>query len=197
LRATLAFATVMALVLAVPAWAQHFGQQEHGQQEHPAQAQRGETQRPAQPQHNAPRANQGHLPPPPPKRPPSAKPQPERVNGYVNSMPHVSNNQWYGRAKPNDKRYHLDHPFEHGHFEHVGPSYRYDIVRVDPDQHRFWLPDGYWFEVPAWEWPLAANWCWTCGADDFVIYDDPDHPGYYLLYDLYTGRFIHVLYMGS
>ncbi|HYX67717.1 MAG TPA: hypothetical protein VE825_01180, partial [Terriglobales bacterium] len=103
---------------------------------------------------------------------------------------------WYGHDKPNDKRYHVDHPFEHGRFEHFGPSYRYTIERVDLDAHRFWLPGGFFFEVASWDWPLAANWCWNCG-DDFVVYDDPDHPGWYLLYNLHTGRFVHVMYMGG
>ncbi len=114
----------------------------------------------------------------------------------MNSMPHVNNNRWYGHDAPSDQRYHLDRPFEHGHFERFGPSYRYNVVRVDPRLHHFWLPGGYFFEVPAWDWPLAADWCWSCGGEDFVIYEDPDHPGWYLLYNLHTGAFVHVLYMG-
>jgi hypothetical protein len=147
-------------------------------------------------EHNQPRANQGRIPTPPPPRAPRAKPEPERREGRVNNTPHVSNDHWYGHDKPNDKRYRLDHPFEHGRFEHFGPSYRYNIIRIDPNLHRFWLPSGYFFEIPAWDWPLAADWCWSCGGDDFAIYEDPDHPGWYLLYNLYTGAFVHVLYMG-
>jgi hypothetical protein len=196
LRATLIFALAVALLPAASAWAQHG--EDRGQQEHPSQTQHGgpqprEVQRPPV---NAPRANQGRIPTPPPQRTPSAKPEPERIGGHVSSMPHVNNDRWYGHDKPNDKHYHLDRPYEHGRFDRFGPSYRYNIVRVDPDQHRLWLPGGYFFEVPAWEWPLASSWCWTCGGDDFVVYEDPDHPGWYLLYNLYTGRFVHVLYMG-
>jgi len=113
----------------------------------------------------------------------------------MNNLPHVSNDRWYGHDTPNDKRYHLDRPFAHGRFERFGPSYRYNIIRIDPNLHRFWLPGGFFFEIAAWEWPLCLDWCWSCG-DDFVIYEDPDHPGWYLLYNLHTGAFVHVMYMG-
>jgi hypothetical protein len=182
---------VIALTFMAPAWAQH-GEEGHGGQERGAQPQHGEQPRPP----NSPRANQGHIPEPPPQRAPAAKPVPERINGYSSNIPHVNNNQWYGHAGPNDARFHLDHPWEHGHFANFGPQYRYPIVRIDPNLHEFWLPGGYYFQIPAWEWPLAEGWCWNCGADDFVIYQDPDHPGWYLLYDLFTGRYIHVIYMG-
>jgi hypothetical protein len=146
---------------------------------------------------NAPRANQGHVPAPPPRREPAARPEPERrEGGRVNSTPHVNNDHWYGHDKPNDKRYHFDHPFEHGHFEHFGPSFRYNIERIDRDHHRFWLPGGFYFEVAAWDWPICADWCWDC-ADDFTIYEDSDHAGWYLLYNVHTGVYVHINYMGT
>jgi len=192
MKTRLAFAVALALVLALPAFSQRAGEAQR-----PSEPRSGEMQHPAQAQHNQPRANQGRIPAPPQQRAPHAKPEPERRDGgRVNNTPHVNNDHWYGHDKPNDKRYHLDHPFEHGRFDHFGPSYRYNIVRIDPNLHRFWLPGGYFFEIPAWDWPLAADWCWSCGGDDFVIYEDPDHPGWYLLYNLYTGAFVHVTYMG-
>ena len=192
MRTGLFLTIAMALVLA-PAWAQRPGEQEHA-----AQPQRGEMQHEPEhnAEHNAPRANEGHIPQPPAHRQPTAKPEAERKQGRVNDMPHVNNGHWYGHDRPNDNRYHVERPFEHGHFEHFGPSYRYNVIRVDRDLHRVWLPGGYWFEIASWDWPLAADWCWTCDGDDFVIYEDPDHPGWYLLYDLQTGAYVHVLYMG-
>lgn len=146
---------------------------------------------------NAPRANGGHIPAAPAKRAPDAKPQEDRrAEGHVNTTPHVRNDQWFGHDAPNDKRYVLSHPFEHGRFAHIGPSYRYNILRIDANLRRVWLPGGFFFEVAAWDWPLCADWCWTCG-DDFVFYDDPDHPGWYVLYDVHTGLFVHAQYMGT
>ena len=95
-----------------------------------------------------------------------------------------------------DKRFHLDHPFEHGHFEHFGPSYRYTVVRIDRDHHRFWFPGGVYFEVAPWDWSVCADWCWDCG-DDFVVYEDPDHPGWYLLYNVHTGHYVYATYLGA
>jgi hypothetical protein len=162
----------------------------------PAFAQRPE-ERGGQRDHNTPRANQGRVPPPPPKRDnPRAKPEPERHDGgRANSLPHVTNDHWYGHDRPDDKRYHVDHAFEHGRFDHFGPSYRYRIERFDPDHHRFWFPGGFYFQIADWDWPVAADWCWNC-EDDFVVYEDSDHAGWYLLYNVHTGHYVHVTYMG-
>jgi hypothetical protein len=143
--------------------------------------------------------NQGHIPrAAPPHREARAKPEVERrEGGRVNSLPHVNNDHWYGHDRPNDKRYVIAHPYEHGHFEHFGPSYRYQVERFDRDHHRFWFSGGFSFEIACWDWGLAAEWCWDCGGDNFVVYDDPDHPGWYLIYNVQTGGYVHAEYMGS
>jgi hypothetical protein len=187
MKIRLALALVAILALALPGLAQRSGE-----------SRGAEVQRPPQPVHNNPRANQGHIPAPPVKREPAAGPDAERRGeSWVNNTPHVANDHWYGHDRPNDQRFHLDHPYEHGHFEHFGPSYRYHIRRFDPGLRRFWLPGGFFFEIAAWDWPLAMDWCWDCGGEDFVIYEDPDHPGWYLLYNIHTGVYVHVQYMGA
>jgi len=113
----------------------------------------------------------------------------------MDTTSHVSNDRWYGHDRPDDKRCHMDHGFPHGRFERFGPGYRYNIVRIDHDHHRFWLPGGFFFEVAAWDWSICADWCWDCG-DDYVIYEDPDHIGWYLLYNAQTGAYVHVTYLG-
>ncbi len=187
----------------------------------PAAAQRGNT-RNAAPSNNAataphnastPRANQGHVPPPPPSRatpsnnarpggeggpvsPANTRSDAERYpTGHINETPHVNHDTWYGHEAPNDPRFHIDHPFEHGHFANFGPDHRYGISRIDAEHHWFWFPGGGYFFVADWDWSVFSDWCWNCG-DDFVVYEDPDHPGWYLLYNSMTGAYIHVQYMG-
>ncbi|HEY0512270.1 MAG TPA: hypothetical protein VGH73_10215 [Thermoanaerobaculia bacterium] len=156
----------------------------------PLAAQRG------QQQHSRPRANQGHPPPPPAaRRGPGGQPEAERFDGgRMNAVPHVNHDRWYGHDRPDDPRFHQNRAFEHGRFGGVGPSYRYSVSRFDRVNHRFWLGSSA-FLVASWDWPLAVDWCWDCG-DDFAVYDDPDHPGWYLLYNLQTGAYIHVQYWG-
>ena len=146
---------------------------------------------------NRPRANQGHVPTAPAARSnPSEPRQAEHLStGHVNDMPHVNHNQWFGHEQPNDARFHMDKPFSHGRFAHLGPTFRYRVTRFDANLHRFWFSNGS-FEVATWDWPLCADWCWDCG-DDFVVYDDPDHPGWNMLYNVHTGVYVHVQYMGA
>jgi hypothetical protein len=142
------------------------------------------------------RANEGRVPPPPAARGQSATREGERLpDGSLDNRPHVNNDHWYGHDLPTDARYHLDQPWAHGHFANFGPNFQYRIGGVDTTTHRFWFTSGGYFEVAAWDWPLVSDWCWNCG-DDFVVYEDPDHPGWYLLYNMDTGVFVHVQYLG-
>lgn len=174
----------VALFMSLPALAQR-------PEEHPQQG--------GQERHDNVHANQGRIPQAaPPKRDNHAKPEVEKhPGGRVNSVPHVNNDKWYGHDAPNDKRYVIAHPYEHGHFEHFGASYRYHVERIDRDHHRFWFPGGFSFEIADFDWSLAADWCWDCPGDNFVVYDDPDHPGWYMVYNSQTGVYVHAQYMGS
>jgi len=147
--------------------------------------------------HDFPRANQGQLPLPPERRiDPQTVPEVEIHEGNrVNGTPHVERNHWYGHDAPGDVRYRLERPFAPGRFANVGPAHRFAVVRIDRDRHRFWFPGGFFFDVAVWDWPICADWCWDCG-NDFVVYDDPDHVGWYLLYNIHTGVYVHVQYAG-
>ena len=184
------------LLLASPAAAQERGKTTQGGG---MTTQRGgkTTQRVSRPTQTRPRANQGRIPKAPPARsnPGEARQAEHLPTGHINDMPHVNHDQWFGHEPANDARFHMDHPFSHGRFGHVGPTFRYRVTRVDANLHRFWLSNGS-FEVAEWDWPLCADWCWNCG-DDFVVYDDPDHPGWNLLYNVHTGVYVHVQYMGT
>ncbi|MCC7194047.1 MAG: hypothetical protein IT356_00670 [Gemmatimonadaceae bacterium] len=143
---------------------------------------------PAQQQKPAPAAPQ--------RRPAGTKPSTQRTpDGRVNEFPHVSRGTWFGHASPDDRRFALAKPFEHGRFDGVGRANVYAVARVDAALHRIWLPGGYGFEVAAWDWPFVDDWCWTCGSE-YVVYIDEDHPGWYLIYDMGTEGFVHATYLG-
>ena len=176
----------LALFIAIPA----FGQQHHDD--------RGGHSDNAPHQSAPPRGNGGHIPPAPAARSDRhADREGEHVEGgRVDNSHHVNNDHWYGHERADDPRFRMAHPFAHGRFEHFGPGFRYNVLRVDRGSHRFWLPGGFYFQVAPWDWSECAAWCWDCG-DDFVVYEDPDHLGWYLLYNVQTGAYVHVQYLGS
>jgi hypothetical protein len=55
------------------------------------------------------------------------------------------------------------------------------------DRGRFAI-GAFFFSVAALDWAYC---------DDIVIYDDPDHIGWYLAYNVRLGTYVHVMYMGD
>jgi hypothetical protein len=117
--------------------------------------------------------------------------EPGRPHGPV---PYVRDDHWYGHAAPDDARFHLARPFQFGRFGLLGPGHVFAASRVDLGARRIWLPGG-GFQIAAWDWPLTAPWCWTC--DDIVVYGDPDHTGWYLLYNVRLGEYAHATFLGA
>ena len=105
---------------------------------------------------------------------------------------HAENDQWVGH-QGRDEHYHVDHPWEHGHFPRtIGARHVWRLHGGRPDRFEI---SGFFFSVAPYDVAFCSDWLWD--SDDFVLYDDPDDAGWYLAYNVRLGTYCHVMYLGQ
>jgi hypothetical protein len=126
---------------------------------------------------------------------PAAQPRPSFADkpGHP-SAPHVDKDKWVGHdSGRNDANYHVDKPFEHGRFTGgIGKGHVWHLGGGGPNRFGF---NGFYWSVAPYDLDLVNDWLWD--GDQIVIYDDPDHDGWYLAFNVRLGTYAHVMYLGN
>ncbi len=107
---------------------------------------------------------------------------------------HANNDQWVGHdSGAADPRYRVDRAWAHGRFTGgFGPQHVF--LLGGGSRERFWFGSYYW-DIAPYDYNTVEGWNWA--GDQIVIYEDPDHDGWYLAYNPRFGTYAHVEYLGN
>jgi hypothetical protein len=107
---------------------------------------------------------------------------------------HAKNDQWVGHSGGReDVHYRTAQPWARGRFS-AGFGPQHVFVLGGGNRARFWFNNFYW-DVAPYDYYVVEGWNWD--GDRVVIYEDPDHDGWYLAYNSRLGTYAHVEYLGN
>jgi len=109
--------------------------------------------------------------------------------------PHVhDNDEWIGHNYGRENGYYRrDNLWQQGRFGlGIGREHVYRLA--GGNRNRFWF-NGSYFGVARYDYGYVNDWRWN--GDHIVIYEDPEHPGWYLAYNTRLGTYVHVEYFGN
>jgi hypothetical protein len=120
-----------------------------------------------------------------------------RDAGEKREAPHVeARGRWVGHDMGRgDHHFDLARPWAHGRFTGgFGPRHVFRLIGGGCDRFTF---GRFAFSVSPYE--IGLGYCdgWLWNRDSVVVYEDPDHVGWYLAYNVRLGRYLHVEYLGG
>jgi hypothetical protein len=134
--------------------------------------------------------------------PRSASPQQAVPNRSFRDQPthpdaphvHAADDRWIGHdSGRGDARYQINGNVGQRRFTGgIGRDHVFRLSGGGPG--RFWFGGNYFSVAPA-DFGYCNDWLWD--NDQITLYDDPDHPGWYLAYNVRLGTYCHVQYLGD
>jgi hypothetical protein len=113
-------------------------------------------------------------------------------NGNHKGWDNPHNPHYYAHWDYDHDRIRPGHPYPYGRYDHVRAEF---VARsFDVRARRIVLFDRSNWVVASYDAPRCRDWDWD--RDRVFVYNDDDHPGWYLLFNARLGRYVHVEFAG-